>query len=89
MFGFSFLRLMDKEGATVQDSQHELYIFKCEDPDKLNNCGYLSLPYSSKDYEGNHEASGTFSRSHREVVIVKTLLCSTKLTQNGTFSYGI
>ncbi|KAF2896229.1 hypothetical protein ILUMI_09945 [Ignelater luminosus] len=82
LFGFSFIRLMDKEGATVQDGQHELYIYKCEDPDKLHNCGYLSLPYSCKDYEGNHEASGSFSRSHREVVVVKTLLCSTKLTQN-------
>jgi len=32
---------------------------------------------------GNHEASGQFSRSHKEMISIKTLLCSTKLTQNG------
>lgn len=82
LFGFSFLRLMDKEGAAVQDGQHDLYIYKCEDLPKLENCGYLSLPAFAKDFEGNHEASGQFSRSHKEIVSIKTLLCSTKLTQN-------
>ncbi|KAK9889845.1 hypothetical protein WA026_007208 [Henosepilachna vigintioctopunctata] len=82
LFGFSFIRLMDKDGAAVQDGSHELYIYKCEDQHKLENCGYLSLPAFNKDYEGNHEASGQFSRSHKEGVFVKTLLCSTKLTQN-------
>lgn len=74
---------MDKDGAAVQDGQHELYIYKCEDSQKLENCGYLSLPAYSKDYEGNHDITGQFSRSHKEAVFVKTLLCSTKLTQNG------
>ncbi|KAI4460497.1 dedicator of cytokinesis [Holotrichia oblita] len=82
LFGFSFIRLMDKDGAAVPDSLHELYIYKCEDHQKLDNCGYLSLPAYLKDYEGNHEASGAFSRSHKEIVCVRTLLCSTKLTQN-------
>ncbi|XP_076266616.1 dedicator of cytokinesis spg isoform X4 [Rhynchophorus ferrugineus] len=82
LFGFSFLRLMDKDGAAVQDCQHELYIYKCEDQTKLENCGYLTLPAFAKDYEGNHEASGQFSRSHKEMVSIRTLLCSTKLTQN-------
>ncbi|XP_060529581.1 dedicator of cytokinesis protein 3 isoform X2 [Cylas formicarius] len=82
LFGFSFFRLMDKDGAAVQDGQHELYIYKCEDPSKLDNCGYLALPAYAKDYEGNHEASGQFSRSHKEIIYVRTLLCSTKLTQN-------
>ncbi|XP_066149763.1 dedicator of cytokinesis protein 3 isoform X2 [Euwallacea fornicatus] len=82
LFGFSFMRLMDKDGAAVQDGPHELYIYKCEDPSKLDNCGYLTLPAFAKDYEGNHEASGQFSRSHKELVSIRTLLCSTKLTQN-------
>lgn len=80
------MRLMDKDGAAVQDKTHELYIYKCEDVQKLENCGYLSLPAYFKDYEGNHEITGTFSRSHKEMVYVKTLLCSTKLTQNGNKS---
>ncbi|XP_065173337.1 dedicator of cytokinesis protein 3 isoform X2 [Atheta coriaria] len=81
LFGFSFVRLMDKDGAAVHDANHELFIYKCEDAAKLENCGYLMLQGHGKDLEGNQE-SGAFSRSHKEVVIVKTLLCSTKLTQN-------
>lgn len=47
------MRLMDKDGAAVQDGQHDLYIYKCEDPGKLENCGYLTLPAFAKDYEGD------------------------------------
>lgn len=47
------MRLMDKDGAAVQDGQHDLYIYKCEDPSKLENCGYLTLPAFAKDYEGD------------------------------------
>ncbi|XP_017786650.1 PREDICTED: dedicator of cytokinesis protein 3 isoform X2 [Nicrophorus vespilloides] len=82
LFGFSFIRLMDKDGAAVQDGQHELFIYKCEDAQKLDNCGYLMLPAYNKDSEGNHECVGSFARSQKELVFVKTLLCSTKLTQN-------
>lgn len=74
---------MDKDGAAVQDGQHDLYIYKCEDFQKLENCSYLTFPSFAKDYESNHEASGQFSRSHKEIVSIRTLLCSTKLTQNG------
>lgn len=83
LFGFSFIRLMDKDGAAVQDVMHELYIYKCEDAQKLENCGYLSLLACNKDYEGNADVINSFSRSPKEIVFVKTLLCSTKLTQNG------
>ncbi|KAL1512882.1 hypothetical protein ABEB36_002392 [Hypothenemus hampei] len=82
LFGFSFLRLMNKDGAAVHDGQHELYIYKCEDICKLENCGYLTLPAFTKDIEGNHDASGQFSRSQKEIISIRTLLCSTKLTQN-------
>lgn len=85
LFGFSFARLMDKDGATIQDGQHELYIYKCEDPAKLDSCSYLLHPCSAKDTAVSQECAPipSFSRSHREVVYVRTLLCSTKLTQNG------
>lgn len=83
MFGFSFIRLMDVNGAAVPDGQHDLYIYKCEDPQKLENCGYLTCPAYAKDFEANHEASGQFSRSQKEIISIRTLLCSTKLTQNG------
>lgn len=82
LFGFSFARLMDKNGATIQDGVHELHIYKCEDRSKLDTCSYLTLPCSSKDTAFISDAATNFTRSHREVVNIKTLLCSTKLTQN-------
>lgn len=77
---------MDKDGATIQDGLHELYIYKCEDPFKLDASTYLAQPCSNKDTAVSHDTvttAASFSRSHREVVSVRTLLCSTKLTQNG------
>lgn len=87
LFGFSFARLMDKDGATIQDGQHELYIYKCEDPSKLDSCSYLLHPCSGKDTAVSQDSAPvpSFSRSNKEYVQVRTLLCSTKLTQNGNF----
>lgn len=104
---------MEECGATVSDGQHELYIYKCEDPIRsvyvlfvfqntifvsklmyfifrLVNASYLNLPSSAKDANFNKQSSSdlhSFSRSNKEVVIIKSLLCSTKLTQNSKFGY--
>jgi len=43
LFAFSFARLMDTGGATLGDGQHELYVYKCEDPAKLQASNYLRL----------------------------------------------
>ncbi|KAF4516778.1 hypothetical protein B566_EDAN004617 [Ephemera danica] len=86
MFGFSFLRLMDEGGATVHDATHELHIYKCEDRARLADpAAYLSLPSGPRDSAATAEsppATPGFARSAKEVVSVRTLLCSTKLTQN-------
>ncbi|XP_053971096.1 dedicator of cytokinesis protein 3 isoform X2 [Hylaeus volcanicus] len=80
LFSFAFVRLMEPGGATLQDGLHELYIYKCEDRSKLDSLSYLSLPSSAR--EPNVSGSPAFSRSPKETVMVHTLLCSTKLTQN-------
>ncbi|XP_046744108.1 dedicator of cytokinesis protein 3 isoform X1 [Diprion similis] len=80
LFGFAFVRLMEPGGATLQDGQHELYIYKCEDRAKLDTLSYLSLPSSAR--EPNSPGTPPFTRSHKEAVFVHSLLCSTKLTQN-------
>ncbi|XP_054002180.1 dedicator of cytokinesis protein 3 isoform X1 [Hylaeus anthracinus] len=80
LFSFAFVRLMEPGGATLQDGLHELYIYKCEDRSKLDSLSYLSLPSSAR--EPNVTGSPAFSRSPKETVMVHTLLCSTKLTQN-------
>ncbi|XP_065372195.1 dedicator of cytokinesis protein 3 isoform X2 [Calliphora vicina] len=82
LFGFSFARLMDPSGATLADGQHELYVYKCEDSSKLTTANYLILPCKPKDSHAKVECSSIFHRSSKEVFVMKSLLCSTKLTQN-------
>ena len=87
LFGFSFARLMEAGGATLRDGIHELYIYKCEDRVRLESSSYLKLPSSARDtsvqISSTPNSPGAFSRSSKESVYIHTLLCSTKLTQNG------
>ncbi|XP_060650171.1 dedicator of cytokinesis protein 3 [Drosophila nasuta] len=82
LFAFSFARLMDTSGATLGDGQHELYVYKCEDPAKLQASSYLRLQCRPRDAQAKMDCSGCFSRSSKEVFVLRSLLCSTKLTQN-------
>ncbi|KPJ09807.1 Dedicator of cytokinesis protein 4 [Papilio machaon] len=85
LFGFSFARLMEASGATLRDGAHDLYVYKCDDPTKLQNASYLSLPSCANDTTRTATSNGvipTFQRSSKEICTISTLLCSTKLTQN-------
>jgi len=87
LFCFSFARLMEAGGATLRDGIHELYIYKCEDRVRLESSSYLQLPSSARDtsvqISSTPSSAGVFSRTSKESVYIHTLLCSTKLTQNG------
>ena len=78
---------MEAGGATLRDGTHELYIYKCEDRARLESSSYLQLPSSARDtsvhISSTSSSAGAFSRSSKESVYIHTLLCSTKLTQNG------
>lgn len=82
LFAFSFTRLMEPSGATLADDIHELYVYKCEDPTKLQSASYLKLKCSADDDQAQIDSSSIFHRSAKEVFYIKSLLCSTKLTQN-------
>lgn len=49
LFAFAFVRLMEAGGATLQDGQHELYIYKCEDRAKLESLSYLAMPSNARE----------------------------------------
>ncbi|XP_021713361.1 dedicator of cytokinesis protein 3 isoform X2 [Aedes aegypti] len=84
LFGFSFSRLMEPGGATLADASHELYVYKCEDILKVQPNIYLRLPCSATDKHAHTlESNSPYHRSSKEAFFVKTVLCSTKLTQNG------
>jgi len=84
MFGFSFVRLMEDEGGTtLRDGSHELCVYKCDDRGRLASPSeYLSMP-SLSCQAIDCIYSLPFQRSPKESIIIDTLLCSTKLAQNG------
>ena len=56
LFGFSYVRLMDEEGTTLKDGAHELFVYKCEDRNKLRNPrAYLALPSHQSTSPGKDE----------------------------------
>ncbi|KAK4293650.1 hypothetical protein Pmani_033668 [Petrolisthes manimaculis] len=83
LFGFSFLRLMEDEGGTtLRDGSHELCVYKCDERARLANpTDYLTMPSLSRQAI-DCVYSLPFQRSPKESIIIDTLLCSTKLTQN-------
>lgn len=96
LLGFSFVHLMDDQGTILRNGSHEFFIYKCEDPSRLQHpSSYLCLPSAPKDVAPPTTPSAIspppfcptgitmFTRSQRETLHVSTLLCSTKLTQNG------
>lgn len=92
LIGFSFIPLSDDVGTIIGDGSHELHVYRTTDLNNTKNKGYdptsyLRLPYGPKDTRSGllpttSSATG-YSRNAKEVVHVKSLLCSTKLTQNG------
>lgn len=86
LFGISFARLMEPEEATLQDGIHELFIYRCDERTKPHPVDYLGLAASvheSSTWTISPEPGSVFTCSHKEIMTVRTMLCSTKLTQNG------
>ena len=69
LVGFSWLEVMTGEGTVIQDGEHELVVFRTDSVDKLSCGTYLNNEHS-------------LSKSGKESVVIRTKLCSTKLTQN-------
>lgn len=80
LFGFSYAPIMQSNGATLCDGAHELVVYKCEDMTKVKTNVYLELPYYMSDT--NKEVHTVFNKSSKECFTIKTILCSTKFTQN-------
>ena len=66
-----------------KDGLHEMFIYRCEERAKLQPVHYLGLPSCAREVTIENNSNSFFSRSHKESVTIRTLLCSTKLTQNG------
>ncbi|XP_039296231.1 LOW QUALITY PROTEIN: dedicator of cytokinesis protein 3 [Nilaparvata lugens] len=85
LFAFSFVHLMEPGGATLLDGVHELFVYRCDEKTRLHPSQYLGLPASGREAQNKPDLSSNssqFTRSHKEIVTIRTMLCSTKLTQN-------
>uniref|UniRef100_UPI00358E5EA5 dedicator of cytokinesis protein 4 isoform X3 n=1 Tax=Myxine glutinosa TaxID=7769 RepID=UPI00358E5EA5 len=88
LFAFSFTPLMHEDGSTLTDTLHELLVYKCDESLDLSNPSIYLCLRSSKDQQNGAQTTpaslnGPVQLSARESFFISTILCSTKLTQNG------
>ncbi|XP_071445315.1 dedicator of cytokinesis protein 1 isoform X2 [Hetaerina americana] len=83
-FAMSFVNLMQADGTTLFDMQHELLVYKV-DHKKYDegDIGYLNLPsLRSKLVDGQKHQINGLTLSVKDYFLIETNICSTKLTQN-------
>ncbi|XP_043512181.1 dedicator of cytokinesis protein 1 isoform X5 [Frieseomelitta varia] len=86
-FALSYVKLMQRNGTTLQDIQHELLVYKLDQKKyEETDISYLKLP-STRDelVELNIEKKptlGALTLSNKDSFLIATNVCSTKLTQN-------
>uniref|UniRef100_A0A452I582 C2 DOCK-type domain-containing protein n=1 Tax=Gopherus agassizii TaxID=38772 RepID=A0A452I582_9SAUR len=91
-FGVAFVKLMNADGTTLQDGKHNLVIYKGDNKKMEDAKFYLTLPGTKVEEEKDgppgknlhHLANFTPTKdSTKDSFQIGTLICSTKLTQNG------
>ncbi|XP_071804886.1 dedicator of cytokinesis protein 3-like isoform X1 [Asterias amurensis] len=85
LFAMAFMRLMKEDGTTVEDSEHELFVYKCAENQDFENPLYLNLPSCTQEMVTRSSpafGNNVFSRNMRETFFIRTIICSTKLAQN-------
>ncbi|CAG9794914.1 unnamed protein product, partial [Diatraea saccharalis] len=90
-FALSYLRLMQREGTTTPDTNHNLCVYKIDakrctttdvEAEAASLC--LGLPSRRDELPAGAERGltrGALSLVHKDTLLVHTKLCSTKLTQ--------
>ncbi|KAK9502031.1 hypothetical protein O3M35_012639 [Rhynocoris fuscipes] len=83
-FAMSFVKLMQDNGTTLPDTTHDLLVYKVDhkkyDP---NDVTYLYLPSTRSELkDGVKQSAPGLTLSNKDVFVIQTNVCSTKLTQN-------
>lgn len=87
-FGLSYVRLMQDNGTTLQHKCHQLIVYKIDHKkyDKDTQLCYLSLPSRTFEIPSNTKPSAAgLTMSSKDLFVIETNLCSTKLTQDGKY----
>lgn len=90
-FAMAYVKLMQENGTTLEDTKHELLVYKI-DHKKFDegSVDYFKLPSTSlemKDDNKLDKVSG-LTWSKKDIIHIATNVCSTKLTQNGKIGKG-
>ncbi|XP_026809422.1 dedicator of cytokinesis protein 1 isoform X2 [Rhopalosiphum maidis] len=84
-FALSFVKLMQDNGTTLRDTSHELLVYKI-DHKKFDymDISYLSLASRKNELTetNNHISVPGLSLANKDIFIIQSNICSTKLTQN-------
>ncbi|XP_038219773.1 dedicator of cytokinesis protein 1 [Zerene cesonia] len=90
-FALAYLRLMQREGTTTPDTNHQLAVYKIEhkrsqssDAEAEAAAACLGLPSRRDELPAGADRGltrGPLCLVHRDTLVVATRLCSTKLTQ--------
>ncbi|XP_046667072.1 LOW QUALITY PROTEIN: dedicator of cytokinesis protein 1-like [Homalodisca vitripennis] len=83
-FALSYVRLMQEDGTTLRDTQHDLLVYKVDHKKfDANDVGYLNLPSKRSELiEGSKPSHGGLILTNKDSFTIHTNVCSTKLTQN-------
>lgn len=90
-FAMSYVRLMQNNGTTLKDSNHNLIVYKI-DHKKFNDSGVDYFNLASTVYElreNNKKQHGGLTYSSKDSFVISSNICSTKLTQNGNYRFNI
>ncbi|KAL7286180.1 hypothetical protein TKK_0019548 [Trichogramma kaykai] len=86
-FAMSYVKLMQSNGTTLQDKEHELLVYKIDNKKyDENDTNYLKLPSTKDEMNAMNlekkPSLGFISLSSKDNFLINTNVCSTKLTQN-------
>lgn len=85
-FAMAYVPLMQGNGTTLEDTKHQLLVYKIDHKKyDESSIDYFKLPSTSVDIKEDFQKFQVtgLTCSRKDVLIISTNICSTKLTQNG------